>query len=307
MARNIKCYACGTVFPVQDSEIQICPMCRRKMKVGRPGSSNAAPSNLPARNQARDEYDSIRQEYLEMMKDTLDEHRANKDNMVVLPKNVYNAMIDSSLSRPALNSPVGGYVDDDYRDDYLDDYSDGYGYDEGSSKKSKKGNGVSSAFALALLILAMIAPLISLFIYDDVHNSLFNLIVGTTSRRAIATYVTAVAFPMLLSLIFLLLKNKKAAKIIFGFLYLIAGAILLTCFKLAEFIQNLQSFDFLEVLQFWDYASIPDVIAGSIVLGAGLFLIIIGITQKKRKQEPEDFDDYDDQQDRSPRRRALDY
>lgn len=342
MAKNIKCYACGTIFPIQDSEIQVCPVCRRRMKINRPQSN--VPALKPSSEQPRDEYESIREEYLNMMKDAIADKNADPDDVVVISKSDYDALVGGRLAGGALSQPgdtmqlldeyppryrednhprddyrddrrevyKGGRGDyrDDYRDDRRDDYRDGYredrrdygddyldepsgssgqyysedsGKDKIGKKNAKKSSG--GLFPLFLLIVAGLSVLPAFFFPSEVSDSILNVILGSPSRREIAVYIAVTVFPAVLSVILIPLRKKKAPKIIFGLLYVLAGAAFVFGSKLVEMVKDFASFDFASTFVFWEYAPLIVIICGGACALAGILLFFIGIFQKSVRKD----------------------
>ena len=111
---KIKCGKCGEIFMSGAGEIQICPVCGCKMRV--------ATSNPNKYDTAKDDYDSIKEEYARMMREKATKppptenikQGASFDNGVYLTPEEYKALLAqqqaaADRARQAQNDPYGEF------------------------------------------------------------------------------------------------------------------------------------------------------------------------------------------------------
>ena len=98
---KVRCARCGYVFPLEPGRIQICPECGCRMRVNLKPQTEYRPAGRRESSEPvsrTDEYDSLRREYMDMMRTKMENGRTGKDG-VFLSRDEYDALVSKASAK----------------------------------------------------------------------------------------------------------------------------------------------------------------------------------------------------------------
>ena len=115
---KVRCARCGNIFALQSGEIQLCPQCGCRMRVNLPKPQptapvQQAPVQAPVSSQITEEYENLRREYMEVMRERIAEQREKKEG-VYLSTSEYKELVEKASRatnkvEPVTSAPVTNF------------------------------------------------------------------------------------------------------------------------------------------------------------------------------------------------------
>lgn len=307
---KVRCAKCGEIFGLQQGDIQVCPVCGCRMKVNRKpqadyrtksyDAAQSRPSEPAAqRTSGPDEYDTLRREYMDMMREKLEKNKKGEDG-VYLTREEYDALVKKAAApaepasaptfrqaAPAYSEPAAPAPDDYARYDAPEE-EPAADYDEPVKKKSSAKTLINwLSFLFALLAGVMSALLLVFEALKDTELTGMDLFLPNKGFQWPDTIVMGIIFfvPALCAVYALISSaiKGKTSKFILMLLYLVCAAAMLF---MPFFWSLMQGTEFSTdlIVDSFGKLSMFDIIA--VVLSGLAFLVmfIAGIvTPKKRK------------------------
>lgn len=327
---KVRCAKCGEIFALQQGDIQVCPICACRMKVNRkpqtefraketeptpprPSEPERAQETVsPVQTPHNDEYETLRREYMNMMREKLEKNKNGEDG-VYLTREEYEALLNNKSvtpaapvvptvstqtvppkyrnAEPSVSAPVSqpeppaAPVPDDYTN--FNDYnSDSDNYYDDEPKKGKAKTVINwLSFLIALLAGAMSALLLVFDALEGIKGMDMLLPLGEWVMAQSIT-VAAIFFAPALFAVYALISaiiKGKTSKFILTILFLLSTAAML----LMPFLYGIAGgvpFAFADIPESFGLLTIFDIIAVALNGAACVMMFIAGIaTPKKRK------------------------
>ena len=320
---KVRCAKCGEIFGLQTGDIQVCPVCGCRMKVNRKPQSDyrksyesaqskaGAPISVPERSVANaDEYDTLRREYMDMMREKLEKNKKGEDG-VFLSRDEYDALVKKAATvpaasapayepapqrtppeAPAYSAPVAPAPDDYARYDAPNARPEAQ--DDAPAKKKFGAKSLINwlSFLFALLAGVMSALLLVLDALKDVKGMDMFLPAGAWTMPQSIT-VAVIFFAPALFAIYALVSSAvkgKVSKFILMLLYLVCGAAML----FMPFFYSLSlgvPFDVANIASSFGELTIFDILAIVIDGLAFLAMFVAGVVVPKKRKAAAETDD----------------
>lgn len=313
---KVRCAKCGEIFGLQQGDIQLCPVCGCRMKVNRkpqvdirpaptPEPAPVVPAAAAEPTKNADEYDALRREYMDMMRDKLEKNKKGEDG-VYLSREEYDALVKKASApeapaseayqtqpsaAPAYARPVAP-APDDYAN-----YDSPAADDAVAPAKSGKARTVVNwvSFLFALLAGAMGVLLLFLEVLKGTKITGLDLFLPGDAFVWPDTIVYGlIMFVPALCAIYALVSSAikgKAGKFILFFLFLLC-AVAALALPFVNLLMEGSEFSFDLISKSFESLSIFDILAVALNGLAAVVMLVAGIVvpSKKRRLSESDPD-----------------